>query len=202
MEMYTKDFLNKLDGFNLELLEKSKYSIYALSKDLKFIYFNPAWYNFAIKNNINKTAARKINLGASILKSIKGIRLKLYFRKNYKKVMRTGVVWHYEYECSSIAEYRLYHQRAYPLKNKAGVLIINTEMFKLPMKNMNRNAFQAIEDRYIQPKGHIIQCSNCRHTQRADKLEIWDWVPDWVEKLPVNYRLTICPTCNNLYKDS
>lgn len=202
MKRFNKDFLDKLGDFNLEVLENSKYSIYALSKDLKFIYFNPAWFNFAVKNKFDETASRKLMIGTSVLKSIKGIRLKLYFRKHYKKVIRTGEIWHHQYQCSSHKEYRFFHQTVYPLHNKAGVLIVNTEMFKLPMSNMSRETFHAIGNRYIQPNDHIVQCSNCRHTQRADQLDIWDWVPDWVEKLPPNHSLSICPTCEHLYKDA
>jgi len=202
LERYYQDFLDQLGDFNLDVLETSKYSIYALSKELRFIYFNPAWFQFATKNGFDKTAAKKLALGSSALKSIRGLRLKYHFRKNYKKVIRTGNIWHFDYECSSRNEYRFFHQSVYPLYKKAGVLIINTQMFKLPMSNMNRETFHAIEDRYIQTDGHIVQCSNCRHTQRADEPEIWDWVPSWVDKLPVNYGLSICPTCEHLYKET
>ncbi len=198
-ERYDNRFLDILGDFNFEVLENSKYSIYALSKDLKFIYFNPAWFDFADKNGFDKVASKNMILGTPFLKSIKGVRLRLYFYNNYKKVLKTGKAWHHDYECSSKTEFRFFHQTAYPLKNQEGILVIHTEMFKLPMENMNREAFKAIEQRYLNADGQIIQCSNCRHTQRADKPEHWDWVPDWVEKLPFNHKLDICPTCEHLY---
>ena len=202
LKRYNNSFLDKLGDFNFEVLESSKNAIYALSNDLKFIYFNPAWFEFANKNGFDKSSAQQIVLGTSVLKSFGGIRLKLYFRNKYKKVIRTGKVWHHQYECSSNKKYRFFHQTAYPLQNKEGILIIHTEMFKLPMSNMNRETFHAIEHRYFNAEGRILQCSNCRHTQRADDPEIWDWVPSWVKKLPANYTLTICPTCEHLYKES
>jgi len=64
-----------IKGFDLEVLEKSRYSIYALSKELKFIYFNPAWYHFAIENDIDQTAFNNITLGSSYTKSIKVVLL-------------------------------------------------------------------------------------------------------------------------------
>lgn len=201
LKRYDSSFLDIVGNFNFEALEKSKYSIYALSKDLKFIYFNPAWYKFAKKNGFDKAVAKKTVLGSSFIKALHGVRLRLYFYNHYKKAIRTGKVWHHEYECSSKKKYRFFHQTAYPLPNKNGLLIIHAEMFKLPMGNMNRENFHAIEHRYLNADGQIVQCSNCRHTQRADQPEIWDWVSDWVKKLPANHRLTICPTCEHLYND-
>ncbi|MBT8315590.1 MAG: hypothetical protein KJP26_14125 [Maribacter sp.] len=202
MERYYPDFLSQLGDFNLEVLERSEYSIYALSRDLRFTYFNPAWFRFATKNGFDKAAAKKLALGSSVLKWIRGLRLKCYLRNNYKKVIRTGKIWHFDYECSSPSEYRLFHQIVHPLYKKSGVLIINTEMFKLPMSTMNRKTFRVIEDRYIQSDGQIVHCGNCRHTRRADEPDLWDWVPEWIDKLPANYRLSICPTCEHLYKET
>ncbi|WP_273274936.1 hypothetical protein [Maribacter polysiphoniae] len=202
MKRYNEDFLDKIKGFNLQVLENSKYPIYALSKELKFIYFNPAWSHFAKDNQFEGRALKNLSLGSPYLKSIKGVWLKLYFQKNYKKVIRTGETWHHEYQCSSNEFYRFYHQTAYPLLDKSGVLIVNTEVFKLPMDQMNIKTFEVIIERYTQPNNRINQCSNCRHTQRADEPDLWDWVPNWVEKLPINSNLSICPTCKHLYEDS
>ncbi len=201
MKRFGTDFLEMIKGFDLEVLEKSRYSIYALSKELKFIYFNPAWYHFAIENDIDQTALYNITLGSSYTKSIKGIWLKFYFRKKYKQVIKTGKTWHYQYDCSSADTYRYYLQTVYPLNNKSGVLIVNTEMFNLQNTRMNLETFKSIKKRYVQPNDLIIICPNCKHTKRADKTGTWDWVPDWASNSPVNTSLEICPTCRHLFKD-
>ncbi|EAR00359.1 hypothetical protein [Maribacter sp. HTCC2170] len=202
MKRYTTEFLDNLGGFDFNVLEKSRFSICALSNKLKFIYVNHDWCRFAENNGHVKLISDEKVLGTSALRLFKGIRLKLYFRKNYKKVISSGEIWHHQYENIEKTKHRLLHQSVYPLDNKSGILIIHSEVYKLPMSNMNYETFHIIEERYFQSNGHIVQCSNCRHTQRADQPEIWDWVPDWVEKLPANYSLSICPTCEHLYQGS
>ena len=202
MERFKEDFPGKLKNFNLEPLESSKHSIYALSNDLKFIYFNPAWFQFAEENGLDKETLQKFKLGTSISKAIYGIVTRSFYNRKYRKVIASGKNWYHDYECSSKKEFRFYHQGVYPLKEKAGILVINSLMFKLPMNKMNRDTFMAIEERYIQSEGHITHCSNCKHTLRADKPEHWDWVPTWAEKAPANSKLILCPTCTDFYMRS
>ena len=49
MIRFEKGFASKLVGIDFETLEKSSNSIFGLSKDLKLIYFNPSWIDFAKK---------------------------------------------------------------------------------------------------------------------------------------------------------
>ena len=76
---------------------------------------------------------------------------------------------------------------------------MNTLVVKLPMDQIDRKAYEAIEKKYIQSTGFITQCSYCRRCERADRSEIWDWVPSWVEKIPDNCSHSICPTCFDYY---
>ncbi len=195
MERYKKDFPSKLKGIDLKTLEISSHSIYGLSKDLNLIFVNPGWIRFAKENDVGENTLNKFPLGTSILKAIGGKKVKDFYAQNYKRVLTTGEVWHHEYECSSNNEFRRFHQGTYPLKNGEGLIIINTLVVKLPMDQIDRKAYEAIEKRYVQSTGFITQCSNCRHCQRVDQPEIWDWVPAWVEKMPDNCSHSICPTC-------
>lgn len=195
MERYKEDFASKLKGFDLETLENSRYSIYALSKDMELIYFNPAWIRFAQENDVDRDVLNKFSLGTAIPKVLKGQEVRDFYIQNYKNVLATGKVWRHEYECSSIDEFRYFHQGVYPLKDGEGIIVINTLLVNVPADLINRKAYEAIEKQYLQPTGLITQCTNCRYTQRADQPEIWDWVPSWVEKMPDNISHSICPTC-------
>ena len=201
LKRYNNSFLDILGDFNFEVLENSKNTIYALSKDLKFIYFNPAWFQLAEENGLDKETLQKYQLGTPISKAIHGLFIRSFYKRKFRKIIASSDIWHHDYECSSSKKFRYYHQSVYPLMKKAGILVINSVMFKLPMSNMNRETFMAIEGRYINSDGRINICANCRHTQRADQLDIWDWVPEWREKLPANHSLFICPTCEHLYKE-
>jgi len=198
MNRFNEDFFSKIKGFDIEVLEQSKYLIYALSKELKFIYFNPTMYALESQLNLKEIGERRYQLGNSVLNSFKGIRIKLFLRKHYNQVIKSGEMWKHELVCPIKAENNTFLQRVYPIQNEKGLLIINTEMYKLPLTNINQKVFDSIEKRYIQPTGQITICANCKHTKRADEENLWDWVPDWADTLPVNGHIEICSTCSSI----
>lgn len=195
MKRYIEGFPSKLKGIDFKTLEDSNHSIYGLSKELNLIYVNPGWIHFAEENGGKDIVLKKYPLGAPIAKALLGKKVKDFYIKNYIKVLETGKPWHYEYECSSVDEYRQFHQDVYPLKDGYGLIIINALIVNLPMKNIGRKALEALDKRYVKSTGFVTQCSNCRCTQRADEPEIWDWVPEWVENIPDNFSHSICPIC-------
>jgi len=118
---------------------------------------------------------------------------------NYKKVLRTGEVWHHEYECSSIDEMRIFTQSVYALKNNSGLIIVNKirktgAMMRVPV---NETKFNNMD--YTHSNGFIQQCINCRCVQLVNKEEKWEWVEKWVANSPVNVGHSICPVCRDYY---
>ena len=198
MERYKKDFLTTLKGFDFNTLENSKHSIYGLSKNLNLTYFIPSWFRFLKENNFEESDLHKFPLGTSIIEALRG-EIKDFYIQNYKKVLETGEIWQHEYECSSSKEFRKFHQGVYPLKNGEGLIVINSLLVNLPMDQIGRKAHDAIAKNYLQSTGFITQCSNCRKCQRVDQEEVWDWVPEWVERMPANSSHSICPTCFDYY---
>ncbi len=195
MKRYNEDFRSKLIGIDFVTLENSKNSIYALSKELNLIYFNPAFIHFAKENDIGKNIFDKYPLGTPIIKALRGEKIQEFYIMNYENSLATGEHWQHEFECSSRNEFRLFHQGCYPLKNGEGLIIINTLKVNLPMNRIDLKDYEAINKRYVQSTGLITQCSNCRHIQCVEQPEIWHWVPAWVEKTPCNASHSICPTC-------
>lgn len=195
MVRYRPDFPSKLKGIDFKTLENNPQSVYGLSKNLELVYINPGWIRFANENGGGENTLNDFPLGTSIIKAIGGQTIKNFYAQNYERVLETGEVWNHEYECSSKDESRLYHQSTYPLKNGEGLIIINTLKVKLPMNEVGRTAYEAVEKSYVNSDGYITQCSNCRNTQRAEQPQIWDWVPAWVEQMPNNFSHSVCPTC-------
>jgi hypothetical protein len=195
MERFKEDFPSKIEGIDFKSLENSNHTIFGLSKELNLIYFNPAYVLFAQKNGFEGNIINKFPIDTPFSKIISEEKLVDFYNHNYKSVLSTGDIWRHEYECSSSNEFRQFHQAVYPLRNGNGLMVINTLRVNLPMKLKDRKAHDALTKRYTQSNGFINQCSNCRHCQRAEQEEIWDWVPDWVERTPDNLSHTICPTC-------
>jgi hypothetical protein len=138
-------------------------------------------------------------IGQSVLDAISGEIIKFYYKRKYERVFITGEVWHQEYECSSIEEYREFHQKTYPLKNGIGLVIVNTLVTRMPMNQKRAKEYNPLEKLYTQESGYINQCSNCRLVQRVAQTDRWDWVPTWIKVVPSNISHTICPECNDYY---
>lgn len=199
MKRYTDDFPNQLKGLDFRTLEKSQHSIYGFSKDLKLIYFNESWVRFANENHFKGDIADRYPIETPLSGIIRGAEVESFYLKNYKKVLATRQVWAHEYECSSDREFRVFRQVVYPLKDEAGLVVVNSQLVNLPMAIIQRTSCEGIEQEYRQESGLITQCTNCRLTKRKDPSEIWDWVPEWARNIPTDCSLSICPVCFDYY---
>lgn len=193
---YSNNFIKLLDKISFETIEKSKHSIYAVSKNFELIYFNPAWFEFAKQNNGEPNISKKFKIGTNLFDGIKGI-VSEYYLDKYSKVLKTQKPWNHEYQCSSNTTYREFFQNVYPLKNGEAILIVNSLKIEEPIKeNIRHNKSKIF---YEHDDGFIVQCCQCRKTQRANDNSTWDWVPSFVEKMPENVSHSICPICFDYY---
>lgn len=196
---FIPDFPLKLKGIDFETLEKDENSIYGLSKEMKFIYFNPGFIQFSRSNDIEGNLINNLPLGIPVSKILAGEKISEFYIQNFKRIIATGEIWHHEYECSSADEFRIYRQTTYPLKDGEILIIINKLIVVQPIESTGRETNDADPKRYVQSSGFITQCGNCRHIQRTDQSEIWDWVPAWAEKIPEGTSHSICPICFDYY---
>lgn len=199
MIRYLKDFPEQLAGFDFNTLESSKDSIYGLTDKLSFSYFNPAFFEFGHQNHLSQAIIYNPPLDVSLNTLIKGKEIKEYYEKLYNRSLQTGKVLQHDYECSSATEYRHNHMEIFPLKNGAGLIVVNRIKISVPINILDRKSKKPEKSIYTQPSGYIVQCSNCRHFQRSDQTEIWDWIPDWINHQPDNSNHSICPVCFDYY---
>ncbi len=187
-----------MSGLDFETLEKSRHSIFGLSKDLKLIYYNKAWIKFSKNNNGDPDIRNRFSIGSSLEKAISGT-VQNFYIEHYKRIILEKKVWKHEYECSSTAKYRLFSQDAYPLKNQEGIVVVNSLKIEEKIKNTSSKISLNKSSLYIGLNGFINQCSNCRKTQRPLEPEVWDWVPALVENTFQNVSHTICSIFYDYY---
>jgi hypothetical protein len=197
MQRYDEDFVSLLEGFNLETLERDSSIIYGLSSNLTLNYFNPSWFRFAAENGGEPAISGKYKLGTCIDTAMVGP-AKDYYLKVYQSILRTGKVWHHDYECSTSEKYRRFHQSVHPLYNGSGLIVVNSLIAEYPHEEARRPCPPSVE-LYVNDSGLIMQCCNCRRVQRATKDSEWNWVPAWVDKMPDNISHGICPICCDYY---
>ncbi len=192
------EFEENLKGFDMNTLEELPDTIYGLNKDLLLAYYNPGWHKFSKENNEEPNLSEDYPIGTPIEKCLLG-EMKSFYIENYKKVLKSGKVWHHEYECSSPKEMRIFTQSTYPLRNKEGLVIVNRLRKVGPINRPLISEKEFNLNDYTHDTGFIHQCSNCRCIQRVDDERIWEWIEKWVIKFPENTSHSICQTCFDYY---
>lgn len=180
-------------GFRLESLEADQSIIYMLSPDLRIIYCNKAWDEFASLNG-GVNLDRETILGTLILDVIAGP-LRPFFASGFAQAQTRLQPWEHDYECSSPDSFRLFHMRVLPLASSY-LLVENSLQVERP-HGPERPAMPAYPASYLNEHGMLIMCSHCRRTRRigAGAVSIWDWVPDFLIDPPGRVSHGLCPNC-------
>jgi hypothetical protein len=196
---YGIDIRARLRGFDFDELEQDTHSIFALCADLKFLYFNPAWFRFAGENGGDDVTSSRFGLGGSFAEALPAS-VREFYLDAYRSVLTTNEVWNHDYECSSWDRFRLYHQAVYPFHDGEGLLVINSLRHEhYPISDLRRPHGP---DRgiYVSPDtGLVTQCCNCRRVQREAAPDQWDWVPAWVESMPAFITSGLCSICHQYF---
>lgn len=198
MKRLEASFKKLLRYHDFAFLEEHGGAIYGVWNDFRLAYLNPAWFRFAKENQGEPNISIKWGLGRSILDCIQGD-IKALYQEKLHTCLDSNKVWAHDYECSSDAFYRYYHQIVYPLPLREGLLIVNSLIVEKPHNPKQRQAKSADETIYLDENGFICQCAYCRRVKNFRHHEQWDWVPEWVQHCPDNTSHTYCPACFGHY---
>lgn len=195
MKRYHEGFPELIQGVSLSTLENHCASVYAVSEKGELLYVNPAFLDFARENG-QPNILQDFPLGSTLGDYIAGP-ARYFYQQKYRDICSTGQTWNQDYDCSSPTTYRNFRQSTFPLKNGAGVLVVNWPRVELPFPKGRRQ----IDDRelYLQPDGFIHQCCNCKNVRRKGESETWDTVSQWQREIPSSASHTICPICFDYY---
>lgn len=192
------EFIAALDKFELSTLENEPGAVYALDRDLRLCYFNPAWFRFSRDNNGEPAISARFTLGTPLKAAISGP-LQPFYLDAYAQVLRDGTPWQHDYECSSDTVLRRFNQRSYPLANRAAVIVINSLTVEQPHPAPDAAGAAPDESLYRNSHGLLVQCSHCRRVERAVQPGHWDWVPAWVAAQPPRTSHSLCQPCYDYY---
>jgi len=171
--------------------------IYGLSREMNFVYFNPEWFVFAKANNGEPGISETVSIGIDI-QNFLDENIQEFYVDRYKSVMNTKKPWLHEYECSSSTEFRSMMQLVYPSPNENGVIIVNSVVVQEPIEDHMTPITTIDPDHYIKRNGLLEQCVHCRQVRNIKKGS-WDWVPQYVDKIPMNVKFSFCPPCKKHY---
>ncbi len=194
MQCLDESFAPCLKDHDLEKLERSPGTVYAVWPDFRLAYMNPAWFRFAEANGGEPAISSRWPLGAPLMPAISAT-LRSFYEIKLHACMSRGEPWVHAYECSSAGVYRAFRQTVYPLKEKCGLLIVNSLSVEQAQDPVERPAKAAKAGEYHGENGAISQCAHCRRVKDPSQPARWDWVPAWVERPPENVVFVLCDRC-------
>lgn len=179
---------------DVDLCERRPESICALWPDLTIAYFNPAWVTFAL-NNDGAAVLERSGLGTNLMSVVPPVLQELYADLYAAALEPNRLPPHHGYECSSPDVFRVFDATLHSLRGQ-GILAVHSLVVARPIEHLSEQPHRAS---YVDARGTVLQCSNCRRTNRRSDPAHWDWVPAWVATPPADTSHGICPVCFEVY---
>lgn len=169
----------------------SRCTVVGLFPDFRVGFWNDAAARFYAVNG----GEGGLQLGVSVVDVVADPRLRSFYRDLFLTVQNCGAPADHDYECSSPQTYRRFRLRVYPLPED-GLLLRHLLTVEQPHPRASAPRDERI---YRDDNGFIVQCSHCRCTRRADDRATWDWVPDYVARMPPETSHGLCKPCFRHY---
>jgi hypothetical protein len=149
---------------------------------------NPAWNAFALANGARwRDGAWAI--GSALMDAIPGI-LKSFYADLFARARAGAAPVDHEYECSTPTLRRWYSMRVFPCH--ASTFVVTHSLV--------RTAPVDVSEYRPEPGAALLQCSHCRRVQRPGVVpETWDFVPEYVQRVPENTSHGLCGPCMAFY---
>jgi hypothetical protein len=182
-----------LESFDFQSIENDGAVIYALDCDLHLVYCNAAWDAFAVSNGA-PGLIRERQIGMPIMAVIPAP-LREFYRRAFGNVLYTRAPWRFTYECSSPRAERHFHMIVNSTWRGDGLIVVNSLISETPHNRPEATGGA----QYRNLSGIIIMCAHCRRVRTCREPARWDWVPDYVERMPRDITNSLCPTCKELH---
>ena len=188
-------------SFSRAELDGNLASVVGLWRDGRLAYINQAWSRFAEDNGGQPAIDAAWGLGVNYFDAIPAV-LRPFYDQLFASLPYSTEHLHpiaHTYECSSATRYRTFAMQVYLLPEDTGFLIINSLVVERPHDAKERPPQPADPAAYQDEDGILKQCAHCRRVLRLGEPARWDWVPEWVERMPSSTGHAICPACVGFY---
>jgi hypothetical protein len=157
--------------------------IYAVDENFRIAQCNSAWDIFALGNN--GSAAKFSKIRGTCLFGVIPRDLFAFYDEGFRTARRQGQ-WQHIFDCSSARVIR--RLRMTVTEFGSGFLIRNVSM-----KDSLAPPSEA-DGNFADYGPTVTMCCHCRHVENK-KTNVWQWVPEFIENLPVDFRSRLCPLC-------
>jgi len=182
-----------LAPFDAVTLDEDPSSICALTTELRISYVNRAWFRFATDNDAS-WADGDWGIGTLITNAIPAI-LRPFYDELFRVALERREIVEHDYECSTPTLRRYFRMRILPCESGA-LLCVHS-----PLRESSHVApgNPALESRYRDGEGLILQCSNCRRVRCVTEPVQWEWVPAYVAEPMPDTSHGLCAVCTDYY---
>ena len=185
----------RVPAADLVSIEDSPNVVYAIRADGRLAYTNRAYDEFAEANGAASFPATW-GLGRNVFEAMSD-EMATFYRSHWDRVIARGEPGDHTYECSSRDEFRLFHMTSHPLPGELGLVLVVNSLTQV--RGHDRVEWSAVESRYRDADGLILQCANCRRVRAMGSDGAWHWVPEWVSQPPDLTSHGICSVCVGAY---
>jgi hypothetical protein len=117
----------------------------------------------------------------------------------FERARASGEVVEHDYECSSPTQRRVFRMRIHPCPS-GGFVVVHSLLREAPPGDV---ACPPLDALYRDARGLVVQCANCRRVRQvaaqATPGAAWDWVPEYVARMPPQTSHAICRPCADFY---
>src|SRR5947209_1524243 len=168
--------------------------VFCLDAELRITYCDATWDKVARANGAADFGQPA--LGHSILDCMAEPDRTCY-GSIFRRVLTQGQPWEHLYQYSAVDFHRQIRVHVLPLMRETGLMVIislGVDQFRHGVGCVTG------EKAYRNRQGLILMCCGCRRTRRgAPGEESWEWVPNFIERLPSCVSDGICPACRMHY---
>jgi len=187
-------FESLLTPFDRRVIDGQDGTIFGLDDNYRLVYMNSGWFQFAADNCGEPALSRDWGLGRSIWEAVPDI-LAPFYRQAYAHCLVSGEPWHHDYECSTPTLFRRLHQTAYPLREGAGLLVVNSLVLEQPWDAIKGVPWPAASGDYADSNGLVHQCCHCRRVEHLRVPGRWDCIPGLIARPGTRTSHGLCPVC-------
>ena len=163
--------------------DRDPHVIYVVDENFRIVRCNRAWDRFALENNGSAAKQSKV-LGVCLFTVIPRD-LSRFYDAGFQTASNQGRFQH-DFDCSSARVVRRLRMTVAPFGS--GFLIRNV-LLKDTLAPPSEAAGNFADYGPV-----ITTCCHCRRVENK-KTNAWQWVPEFIEEMPVEIRSRLCPAC-------
>jgi hypothetical protein len=168
------DLAELLAPCDLRTLEADPSTIYALTRDARIAWTNPAWDRFALDNGATWEAGAW-GPGSALGDAIPEV-LRIFYEQLHERAKHAADPVEHDYECSSPTVRRTFRMRL--LRCTSGALVVVNALRREQPHEGGAGPDDAAL--YVGAEGLVVQCSHCRRVRRVLDPDVWEWAPSFV----------------------